>query len=239
MIRKKKSYQQDYLDDDDYCVVCGHRCCLVPHSIMVVTAGCGGPLFLFSFQIVLGRTNEAGIQMNTSSSSRSNILDINNREPGDVLQEVLLCVLMFCIVVLVVVTGIQLSLLSCCIVVLLSSCCSCCCYCRRWYAVIIVFFFVVVVRRSSSTCHRPPLLVAITVYCCFTLLRIVSHCCSCCSFPSDVQPFLHYSNILVSVLIKIWPHLDAPTGEYCCVRVGRNNDVPLWSTAQVEKKERG
>ena len=92
-------------------------------------------------------------------------------------------------------------------------------------------------RSSSSTCHRPPFLVAITVYCCIALLRIVSHCCS---FPSDVQPFVHYSIILVSVLIKIWPHLDATTGEYCCVRVGRHeNDVPLWSTAQEEKKGRG
>ena len=115
--------------------------------------------------------------MNTSSSSssRSNILDINNREPGDVLQEVLLCVLMFCIVVLVVVTGVQSSLLSRCIVVL--------------------FFFVVLVVAisaggvqssssslsfvhrssfvvSSSACHRPSLLVAITVYCCFVLFRV-------------------------------------------------------------------
>ena len=157
------------------------------------------------------------------------------------------CILLFCVVVLVlvalvVVTGVQSSLLSRCIVVFFSSCrCSCCCYCCCcwWCAVIIIFFFVVVVviRRSSSTCHRPPLLVAITVYCCFALLRIVSHCCS---FSSDVQPFVHYSNILVSVLISIWPHLDATTGEYCCVRVGRNeSDVPLWSTAQEEKKGRG
>ena len=174
--------------------------------------------------------------MNTSSSSSLNIINMNNCEPGDVLHMVLLFVLLFCVVVLVVVAGVQSSLLSRCIVVLLSSCCSCCCYCRWWCPVIVVFFFVVVRRSSSSACHRPPLLVAIMVYCCFALLRIVSHCCSCCSFPSDVQPFVQYSNILVSVLIKIWPHLDATTGEYCCVRVGRNeNDVPLWSTAQEEE----
>ena len=171
--------------------------------------------------------------MSTSSrsSSRSNILNINNREPGDVLHVVLLCVMLFCIVVLVVVAGVQLSLLSRCIVVLFSSCCSCCCFCCWWCPVIVVFFFVVVHRSLSSACHHSPLL-----GCCFALHCIVSHCCS---FPSDVQTFVHYSNILVSILIKIWPHLDATTGEYCCVRVGRNeNDVPLWSTVQEEKKGR-
>ena len=88
------------------------------------------------------------------NSSSSNIIDINNRELGDVLHVVLLFVLLFCVVVLVVVAGVQSSLLSRCIVALIFSCCcscSCSCYCCRWCAVIVFFF--VVVRRSSSSCH--------------------------------------------------------------------------------------
>ena len=118
----------------------------------------------------------AGIQMSTSSrsSSRSNILDINNREPGDVLHIVLLCVLLFCIIVLVVVAGIQSSLLSRCIVVLFSSCCSCCCYCRRWCPVIVVFFFVVVRRHLLVTVLPFLKLSRIIVFShCFALFRIV------------------------------------------------------------------
>ena len=80
-----------------------------------------------------------------------------------------------------VVAGIQSLLLSHCIVVLFFvCCCSCSCssYCCQWCAVV-VFFFVVVRRSLSSARHHPPLLVAITVYCCFALFRVVSRCCSC------------------------------------------------------------
>ena len=97
---------------------------------------------------------------------------------------------------------------------------------------------------SSSFVIRHPLVTillflllsrCIVVLCCFVLFRIVV-----------LVVLFHLTFNLLSttpifwLVIKIWPHLDATTGEYCCVRVGRNeNDVPLWSTAQEEKKGRG
>ena len=103
----------------------------------------------------------------------------------------LLFVLLFGVVVHVVVTGVQWSLLSRCIVVFFSSCCSscsCCCYCCRLCAVN-VFFFVGVPRPSlvvsrhplaPSCCYHVVLLFRLFrfVSCCFTLFRVVSHCVS-------------------------------------------------------------
>ena len=100
----------------------------------------------------------------------------------------------FCVAVLVVVAGVQSSLLSRCIVVFFSSrcaSCSCSCYCCRWCAVSVFFLCrhsSFVIRRSSFVVIRlpPSSLLHITAYCCFVLFRVVS-CCfvlfrvvSCC-----------------------------------------------------------
>ena len=145
------------------------------------------------------------------------------------------CILLFCVVVLVlvalvVVTGVQLSLLSRCIVVFFSSCrCSCCCYCCWWCAVIVFFFFVVVVVvvcRHLLATVIPFLLLSrcIVVLCCFALFRIVV--------------LFHLTFNLLSSTPIFWLVFQSKFGPTS--RARRNeNDVPPWSTAQEEKEGRG
>ena len=150
----------------------------------------------FVFRIVLGMRNVAGIQMNTSSSSssRSYIIDINNREMCYTYCCLYCC--LYCCFALFLLLVLSLAYSHCCYHIVLLYCflhvvalvlvvaivAGC-----RWGAVV-VFFFVVVCRvsfvvirlspSSPSCCYHGVLLFCVASHC-IALFRVVSRCCSC------------------------------------------------------------